>query len=182
MDVIQNISTIRADSSNYKVHSRITKTLLVEFESHQNRRISKEKKPLIVSINQIQITRWAKDRLSVNHGSESYTDWEVMTACGVRLLLNSSYKYLKSEYGILSSTTTSHLGNICHPLKCINMMHLQQRANTGEVSISKLREVLQKFVKRNKVGRPTYLSPNEESFVVEAAEKEGANGLPIDTS
>ena len=34
---------------------------------------------------------------------------------------------------------------------------------TGEVSISKLREVLHISAKNNKVGRPTYLSLDEES-------------------
>ena len=39
--VIQNTSTIRAASSTYKVHSRIIKNTIAEFEAHQNIRISK---------------------------------------------------------------------------------------------------------------------------------------------
>ena len=31
----------------------------------------------------------------------------------------------------------------------------------------------------NKIGRPTYLSKNEESLIVAAAENEGGHGLPL---
>ena len=97
MDVTRNTSTIQAASYNYKVHSRITKNLLAKFESHQDNKTIKEKKPLLETIKQTQITRQAKDRLSVNHGNKLYTDWELMNACEVRVLLNVSYKYMKSE-------------------------------------------------------------------------------------
>ena len=60
MDVIQNNSTISSDSSNHKVHSRITKNLIIKYESHQHSRINIENKPLVESINQIHITRLAK--------------------------------------------------------------------------------------------------------------------------
>ena len=56
---------------------------------------------------------------------------ELMTTCGVRVLLNASYEYLKYDYGILRSTITINLRNICHPLKYRTMRHLKQRTNTG---------------------------------------------------
>ena len=40
----------------------------------------------------------------------------------------------------------------------------------GEVSISNLREVLQLSVKNQKLGRPTYLSPDEEELTVAPVE------------
>ena len=72
---------------------------------------------MVESINQIQITRWAKDRLSVKNGNDYYTYWELMTSCVSRLLMNESYEYMKSKFGIIKSTKTSHLRNICHPLQ-----------------------------------------------------------------
>ena len=54
--------------------------------------------------------------------------------------------------------------------------------NTGDVSRSKIREVLQLSIKMSKVGRPTYFIPNEEEFVVSAADIEGAHGFPMDTA
>ena len=53
--------------------------------------------------------------------------------------------------------------------------------NTGEVSISSLREVLQISVKMNKVGRITYLCLDEWELVVAAADIEFYNVLPVDT-
>ena len=103
-----------------------------------------------------------------------------MTAC-VGVLINESYAEMKPKYGIPRSTITCHLRKICLPLQCRNMRQLQQRMKTGEVSRSKLIEVLQLSAKNNKVGRPNYLSLDEESLVVVAADIEGAHGLPINT-
>ena len=93
-----------------------------------------------------------------------------MTSCGVRVLLNAFYEDLKSGYGIPRSTMTSHMRKISHPLHYGNMSHLQQRMNTGEFSISKLRKFLRLYFKKNKLGRPNCLSPDEEALVVVAAE------------
>ena len=41
--------------------------------------------------------------------------------------------------------------------------------------------MLQLAVKNNKLGIPTYLSPDEEAFVVAAAEIEGCHGFSIKT-
>ena len=98
--------------------------LITEFGAHHHLRISKEYKPLVESINQIQITKWSKDRLSVKHGNKSYIDWYMMTACVDKVLINASYEDMKSKYGIPRSTITGHLINICHSLKCINMRKL----------------------------------------------------------
>ena len=105
-----------------------------------------------------------------------------MTSYGVRVLLNASYEYMKAEYGIPRSTITSHMRKIYHPLQFRNMEHLHKRMITGEMSRLNLRELFQLSVKNHIVGRLTYLSPDEESFLVAAAEIEGARGFPIDTS
>ena len=54
---------------------------------------------LVESINQIQITRWAKYRLSVKHVNQLYIYWDLMAECGVGVLLNVFYEYLKYGYG-----------------------------------------------------------------------------------
>ena len=117
MYVIRNNLAIWSTSSNYRVQHSIFKDLLTKFEAHQHIRKSKGQKLLVESINQIQITRWAKDRLSVKNGNDYYTYWELMTSCVSRLLMNESYEYMKSKFGIIKSTKTSHLINICHPLQ-----------------------------------------------------------------
>ena len=104
-----------------------------------------------------------------------------MTVCGVRVLLNAYYKDIKYEYGIPRLAMASHLRKICHPLQCRNMRQLHQRTKTGEVSIPNIREVLHMSVKKNKVGRSTYLSPCEELFMITASDIEDSHGLPIDT-
>ena len=38
------------------------------------------------------------------------------------------------------------------------------------------------YVQRFKIGRPTYLNPDEEALVVAAANMEGAHGLTIDVN
>ena len=121
---IFNTSTIRDASSSYGVYSRTIKNLLTKFEAHQHIRISKEQKPLVETINQIQITRWDLDRLDVKHGNKLYTQWELMIACVDRVLMNESYEEMKANYGIPRSTMTSHLRKICLTLQCRNTRQL----------------------------------------------------------
>ena len=75
-----------------------------------------------------------------------------------RVLLNASDEDLKYGYGIPSSNITSNMRRICPLLQFRNMRHLRQIMKTVEVSISKIIEMLQMSVKRNKVVIPTYLS------------------------
>ena len=70
MYVTWNNSTISATSSNYKVQPSIIKNLLANVEAHQHSIISKQNKTLVESINQIQITRWAKNRIFVKHKNQ----------------------------------------------------------------------------------------------------------------
>ena len=58
------------------------------------------------------------------------------------------------------------------------MSQFQKRIKTGEVSRSNIREVIQ-LSGKNKPGRPTYLSPDKEAFVIAAAEIEVAHGFTI---
>ena len=150
MDFILNTSTVRAASSIYGVHSRIIKNLLTNFEAHQHSRISREQKPLVKTMNHINITRWNQDRLYAQHGNKFYTEWDLMTKCVARVSINESYEEMKSKHGIPRSTMTIHLINICLSLQCRNTRKLQQRMMTREVSRSKPREVLQLSIKMNK--------------------------------
>ena len=68
-----------------------------------------------------------------------------MNACVARVLMNASYEDVKAMYGIPISTMKIHMRNICHTLYYRNMRKFQQRMKTGDVSRSKLREVLQLF-------------------------------------
>ena len=104
MDVVTNSSTLRACSFRYKVHSRIIHNLLDEYYSHQLSRTRQEKKHMVETNNHNQITRWSQERLGLNHGNHTYTDWELLNACKIRVLLNTSYAQLKYEYSILNST------------------------------------------------------------------------------
>ena len=91
---------------------------------HQQIRISKEQKLLVESINQIQINRCSKDRLSAKHGNNLYKDWELMNAYVSRVLTNTSYEDMKSKYVIPRSNITSNMKKICHPLQYRNMRKL----------------------------------------------------------
>ena len=52
----------------------------------------------------------------------------------------------------------------------------------GEVSISKLLDIIKMYAQKIKFGRPTYLISDEETLVVALAEIEGTHGLPIDVN
>ena len=116
MDVFTNSSTLRACSFRYKVHSRIIQNLLDEYYSCQLSRTRQEKEPLVDTKNQNQITRWAQERLGLNHGNQTYTDWELFTACKIRVLSNTSYAHLKYQYGIPHSTLKRYLEKSVHHL------------------------------------------------------------------
>ena len=81
MYVVKNFSTLRACTSRYNVHSIIIKNLLDEYEYQHMSRTRKEKEPLVGTNNQNYITRWAQERLGLNHGNHPYTYWELLTAC-----------------------------------------------------------------------------------------------------
>ena len=106
----------------------------------------------------------------------------MLTECKLRVLLNTYYAQLKSEYGIPHSKLKHYLEKICPPLKCINAQHVHQIFKKGELLISKLLEIIKISSQRIKVGRPTYLNSYEEALVVASAEIEGAHGLTIDVN
>ena len=64
--------------------------------------------------NNNKITIWAQERLGLNHGNQTYTDWELLTACKIQVLSNTSYAHLKYEYGIPHSTLKPYLKKIVH--------------------------------------------------------------------
>ena len=140
MDVITNSTTLRACSFRYKVHSRIIQNLLDEYYSHQLNRESQYKEHLVDTNNQHQITRWAKKQLGLNHRYQTYTEWELSTACKLRVLTNISYAHLTSEYGIPHSTLKRYMAEICRLLQCRNAQHVHEKLKKGEVLRSKVLE------------------------------------------
>ena len=97
MDVVNNSSILRSCASRYNVHSRITKNLLDDYEYNQLSITRQEKETMVDTNNHKPINRWAQERLGLNHGNQIYTDWELLTACHIRVLCNTSYDQLKSE-------------------------------------------------------------------------------------
>ena len=120
--------------------------------------------------NQNQITRWAQERLGLNHRNRPYTDWELFTAYNIRVLSNTYDAKLKSEYGIPNSTLKRYLAKVCPPLQCRNAQHVNKMLKKGEVLRSKVLEIIKMYSQRIKVGRRTYLNSYEEAMVVALAE------------
>ena len=59
--------------------------------------------------NKNHITRWAQERLGLNNSNHPYTNWELLNACQIQVLSNTSYAQLKSEYVITNSTLKRYL-------------------------------------------------------------------------
>ena len=91
VDVVKNSSTLRACDSRYNVHSRIIKNLLDEYESHQLSRTRQGMEPLVNTNNHNQIKIWSQEQLGLNHGNQPYIDWEMLNACQIWVLCNTSY-------------------------------------------------------------------------------------------
>ena len=139
---------MRSCSSRYNLHSRIIKNLLDEYEYHHISRTRQEKEPLVYTNNQNQITRWDQERLGLNHSNQPYTNWELLTACHIWVLSNTSYAQLKSEYVILDSTLKRYLETICSPLQYRNAQHVHQMLKKGEVLRSKVLEIIKMSVQK----------------------------------
>ena len=182
MDDVKNSSTFRTCASKYNVRSRIIKNLLDEYEYRQLFITRQEKETLVETNNQNQITRWDQERLDLNHSNQPNTDGELLTACHIRVLSNTYYDQLKSEYSIPMSTLEHYLAKICPPLQCRNAQHVHQMLKRGEVSRSKVLEIIKMSVPKSKVGRPTYLDSDEEALVVPLSEIEGDHGIPINVN
>ena len=146
MDIITNSSTLRACSFRYKVHSRIIQNLLDQYYSHQLSRTRQDKEHLVDTNNQHQITRWAQKQLGLNHRYQTYTEWGLSTVCKLRVLTNTSYAHLTSEYGIPHSTLKRYLAKICRPLQCRNAQHEHENLKKGEVLRSKVLETIKMSV------------------------------------
>ena len=63
-----------------------------------------DKEHLVDTNNPHQITRWAQKELGLNQRNQTYTEWELSTACKHQVLTNASYAHLTSEYEITHST------------------------------------------------------------------------------
>ena len=142
MDVVNKSSSLRACASRYNFHSRITKNLLDEYEYHQFYKTRQEKKPLMDTNNHNQNTRWSQELLGWNHSKQPYTNWELLTACQIRVLCNIYKDQLKSEYGIPKSTLKRSPAKVCPPLQWRNAQHIHQMLKKGEVLRSKVLEII----------------------------------------
>ena len=157
-DVVKNSSPLWTWASKYKVHSSNTMNILYEYESHNIYITRQENKPIVDTNNQNQITRWAQELLDMNHSNHLYTNWELMTACQIRVLSNASYDQLKSDYVITKSTLKRYLVKICRPIQWRNVQYVHKIFKRGEVSISKVIEIIKMSVQKIKVRIPTYLN------------------------
>ena len=142
----------------------------------------KKRGPLVDTNNHNHITRWAQERLSLNHSNQPYTNWELLTTCQIWVLCNTYYDKLKSYNGITKSTLKRYLSKVCPPLQYRNAQHASQTLKKEEVPRSNVLEIIKMSVQKIKVGRPTYLNSYKESLVVASAEIEGAHGFPIDVN
>ena len=152
MDVITNSTTLRASSFRYKVHSRIIQNLLDDYYYCQLSRTRKDKEHMVDTNNQHYITRWAQKKLGLNHRNQTYTEWELLTACKLRVLTNTSYAHFTSEYGVPHSTLKMYLAKIFQPLKCRNAQHVHEKLKKGEVLRSKVLETIKMSVHKIKKG------------------------------
>ena len=75
-----------------------------------------------------------------------------------------------------------YLEKLCPPLECRNAQHVHQMLKRGEVTRSKVLEIIKMSVQKYKTGRPTYLNSDEESLVVASAEIEVDHGFHIDVN
>ena len=133
MDVVKNYSILRSCASRYNVNSRIINNLLDEYEYHQISRTGQEKEPLVGTNNQNKITKWSQEQLDLNHINQPYTNWELLDACQIQVLINTSYDQLKYEFGITKSTMKRYLAKFCPPLQCRNVQYVHQMWKKGEV-------------------------------------------------
>ena len=79
------------------------------------------------------------------------------------------------------STLTINIRKIYHLLEFSNFDYLGNRVDMGEISSGKVREVVGLSEAMNKMGHPTYLNNDEESFIVTLADIGGVHSLPMDT-
>ena len=100
--------------------------------------------------NQHQITRWSQEQIGLNHRYQTYTDWELLTACKLRVLYNTSHANFTSEYVIPDSTLKRYLAKICRPLQCRNAQHVHEKFKKGEVIKSKVLETIKMTVHKIK--------------------------------
>ena len=89
MSAVQYEVSIRAVPKKYGSQSRLIKDLITQFESAQQDKISNNQKKLVEKSNQHNISRWACYHLLFQLGHQSYTEWELQSACIARILLKT---------------------------------------------------------------------------------------------
>ena len=92
----------------------------------------------------------------------------------------SSYSEILGQFGVPKSTLTYFLKIIFSSLKCSSLKHLWDLMGFGKTTKRIVREVIDKIVVNTKRVNKTYPLKDEESYMMEKIEIDGAQGLPRD--
>ena len=95
-------------------------------------------------------------------------------------MTKSSYSDLLEEFGVPNSTIWCTLNLISPPLKLNSLKHLWDIIRVGKTTKKIVIEVIAKKVIKNKSGPKNYPLKDEEAYIVETSEIDGAHGLKID--
>ena len=122
MILIQDEVSIRSAFRKCVVNSRHIKYLICKFEFTQQDRISNKQKKLIERINQHQFSWWDCDLIQFKPGHQSYTNWEMKSACFSMIILNFSYIAIINKYVVPKSIFNKSLRRICPIFWCSKSM------------------------------------------------------------
>ena len=109
MSVIQDEVSIFTIPNKYGSQSWLIKYLITHFESAEQDGISNNHKNLVKNINQHHILQWECYHIRVKIGHQSYTKWELQSACISMILLKTTHQVIFREYGVLKSWSTEDL-------------------------------------------------------------------------
>ena len=102
-----------------------------------------------------------------------FEDWNTIYQGTAKLFLPSLYKYT-----VTTASFKKNIYKIYPPLQLRNMKHLDNRDKLGEVKSGTVREVLGFNACNTKIGKPTDLSKDEESFF-SSYDVKGLRGLTM---
>ena len=112
MDVIQNEVFIFAVPNKYGSQALQIKEIITQFKYALHDRISNKQKNLVDNINQHQIFQWESAHLQCFIGQQSYTEWELQSACKSRILLKYIYPVIFKEYEVPKSSLNKDVQKI----------------------------------------------------------------------
>ena len=166
MTVVQDEVSIHTMPKKYGSQSRLIKDLVTQFESSQQDRIYNNQKNLVEKTNHHHISWLACAHLHIQIGHQSYTEWELQSACISRVIKKTIHPFFPQEYWFLKSSLTRSLRNIYPIIQNSTLSHLKHRVEVGGISPGKVREIVKLTVRMNKLGWRTYLNEDKESLVI----------------